>query len=356
MSYMPPFIVKLWDTTGTGRGRGTLKAVISDAKDIGASEFANQPGESFFTLPWNHPMISECQPLLRHIEIDRLSSSGDYIAIWSGYLNDYDATEDEVVFYGEDYLSTLTASITGSNSSYTSKTIGFMIGDQIIQGPNARLAFMNIGSIDATTTTTSVLTSFQPRLEFFAQLAEISAAGTSNRPIIQIGPRSSATPSFTFNQNQGSNKDAILLEYGGLVNGFRYLPGWARVRSDIYAIGQKREGATLLFSHQTAIAASTYGDLQQATVFIDIVDQAALDKRTLRAARKAARIGKDLSLSTRVGGLAPWDGYDLGDSIRVKIDRGIVSVNDYFTVWGQEWIGKNDGSEELFLSITPKDI
>ena len=354
------FRVRLWDTTGSGRGRGNFKADIQDAGEIGAAETANAAGECFFTLPWNHPAINEIQPLQRHIEIARWSASlFDWVPIWAGIMDDFDATKDEIVVYGQDYLSLYDGTISAANTSYTSATIGSIITDQVSAAraePNSRVNFISIGSIDATTVTTTVLTSYQQRLQFISGLTDICAAGRSVRSIIQVSPRSSATPSFKFTENQGSNKPNVRLEYNALINDFHYRPGYADLRTRVNAIGQKREGATLLFSTQTYASETAYGWLATPTVFIDIVDQAALDKRTLRTARQVGRIPKNVAIALTVHGLAPWDGYDLGDSVPLTINRGIISLSGaYFTIWGQEWTGHKDGSETLHLSLLPQD-
>lgn len=355
---MSKFRVRLWDTSGSGRGQGVLKADIQDAGEIGAAESANAAGECFFTLPWNHPSINEIQPLQRHIEIARWSASAfKWTTIWQGIMDDFDATKDEVVVYGQDYLSLYDTTISHAQTSYTSSTIGSIITDQVSSAraePNSRVNFIPIGSIDATTVTTTVLTSYQSRLQFMAGLTDICAAGRSVRSIIKMSARS-GTPSFNFTENLGSNKPNVRLEYNALVNDFHYKPGYADLRTAVNAIGQKREGATILYSTQTSASETTYGWIHTPTVFIDIVDQAALDKRTLRAARQVGRIPKNVALALTVHGLAPWDGYDIGDSVPVIIKRGIINLNSYFTVWGQEWTGHKDGSETLHLSLLPQD-
>lgn len=361
MSVTPAFRVRLWDATGSGRGRGTLKALIDDAQDIGISEQASGPGECFFTLPGNHPQIGEIAPLQRHIEVSRLSSSGAYIPVWAGLLDDYEATPDEVVVYGRDYLSLLDTTITGSNESYPSQPVGQIISAVLTAAraeSDSRVNFIAMGTINNTSVTTLALSSYQSRLEFIRQLVDISMGESPRRAIISVGPRSSGTPSFNFIGAQGSDKEDVRLEYGGLVNDYFYSPGYSTLRTHVQAIGQKREGATVLYSTQSAPAApaSTYGRIAEPMLFVDMVDQNALDERTRRAARTLGRVGKTVGLGISVNRLGPWDGYDLGDCVRVVINDGIVSVNALYTVWGLEWIGRKNGSEELVLSLAPKDV
>lgn len=364
MSTPTPFLVEL-ATIGANRGRGTLVAQIADAKDIGASEYANEAGECFFTLPITHPFIDACIPLQRHVRVLRWDGVDTYIPIWNGLLEDFEAGPDEVVFYGVDYLGLLQGTITQSNTSYTNEFIGNIVTAQIsaaVNESNSRVGFIGLGSIDTTTTTSTLITSFEPRLQFLANALQILAADTTVRPIISVTPRTAAHAgafSFTFDENQGADREDVQLAYGrtkgGVISRLRYNPGYADLATRINGIGVKREGATLLYSTQTYASETTYGHIARAKLYQDIVNQTALDKRTKRDARIASRIGKQVSLSLRVHGVVPWGGYDLGDSVRVLIDRGFINVNGLYTVWGQEWIGTKDGAEELYLDLLPKD-
>lgn len=359
MSTPTPFLVQL-GTIGASRGRGTAVAEIPDARDIGISEYANQAGECFFTLPATHPLINECVPLQRHVRVLRWSGT-NYVPIWSGLLDDYEARANEVVFFGTDYLGLLTGTITSSNTSYTGTFLGNIIQAQITAAraeANSRVAFIGTGTIAATTTTATLLTSFQPRLDFIGSVIDVLIADRSVRPIISVTPRTAAFGGvfeFQFSENQGSDKEDVRLEYGGLVRDFVYAPGYNSLATRIYGVGVKREGATVLYSTQTYANEATYGWIARPELYQDVIDQTSLDQRVKRDARRAARVGKNVALSLRASGLAPWDGYDLGDAVRVVINRGIVSVNQLYTVWGLEWIGQQNGSEELFLSLTPKE-
>lgn len=362
MSTLAPFKVKLWDINASDRSRGTLKAIIKDARDIGVSSYANEGGEMFFTIPWNHPQIAEIKPWERHYEVSRLNRSSDtYDVVGVGLLDDLSATPNEVVVYGTDYLSLFDLSISGSNTSYTSQSIGTIIQAELsaaifqpTETDKSVTRHLTLGSIDTTTTTTTVLSSLQSRLEFIRQVIDIYQSDSSVRPIVSVTRSAAFTVSFT--SNKGSDQTATRLEYGGLIQDFLYDPGFANFGTHAWAIGQKRDGATVLTSHQTFASGATYGIIQKATLFIDVVDQTALNNKTKRFARDIGTVGKNLALALRVHGLGPWEWGELADSLPIVIDRGLVQLNALYTVWGQEWIGKADGSEELFLSILPKEL
>ena len=360
MATLSPFRVKLWDMDGPTRGRGNQVAFIDDAKDIGVSAYANEGGEMFFTIPAIHPQVAEIAPWLRHYEVSRFDTdTNTYTVLGVGLIDDYDATEDEVIVYGRDYLSLFDASISAATQSYTAATYSSIIQAElslaITQPSSTDLSVtkhISLGSISSVSTTTTVLTSFQSRLEFIRQLMEMLASDGILRPIVKVSRGSPFT--VTFEANAGADREDIRLEYGGSVNGFRFNPGFGDFATEVWSIGQKREGATLLFSNQTYASKGLYGIIQQSTVVVDVIDQTALDNSTKRFARNVGTPNKNLSMRIRPGVIKPVTGWDIADSVRVVIDRGAVNINALYTVWGWEWIGKKNGSEELFLDLLPK--
>jgi hypothetical protein len=356
MARLAPVRVRLWDIDPADRGRGDLAAVIEDASDVGVSAYANEPGEAFFTIPWDHPQIDACQPLERHYEVSRLNSEGTYDVIGVGLLEDYDASENEVVFYGVDYLGLYTKNITANNLSYTSTLIGSIIAEQFtqVQGiTHSPFGFIERGTIDATSRTVTVITTFEQRLYFWQGLLAILAAGGTTRPIMWVS-RTSDPFTFNFDANRGSDKTDIRLEYGGAINRYGYAPGFSNLATYIRAIGVKREGATVLYSTQTYGDPSTYGALFMAALHQDLINQSELDDRALSDLKNAYERSGNLYMSLAQDYVAPWDGWDLGDSVRVLIRRGIVQINELHTIWGMEWIGRSDGSENLYLDLQPK--
>lgn len=340
----------------SSHGPSGLRAIIDDAKDIGVSAYANDVGEFFMTLPIVHPSLGQVVPLQRHYRVQRLNGSV-YSTVASGLIEDFEAGDNEVTFYGHDYMGLLQTTISNSNSSYTSSTLGSVIQDQLSQAlteSNSRLGFMSIGTIDATTVTTTLLTSYQPRLDFLRSIAEISMGDRSVRSILSI-PRD---PPFTwtFTENYGQSRPRVRLEYGGLVSNFRYLPGFRDYATRVRAVGVKQEGASILFSEQSYASEATYGRIVRPALYQNIINQAALDTRTKRAARRAGTADKGVSLVLRAGAIAPWVTYELGDDVRVIISRGsLTNVNGDYTIWGLEWTVSPNGRESLFLDLATKE-
>ena len=86
--------------------QGNVVAVIKDARDVGVQLYANDSGSMYFTLPVDHPVIPLINPLSQHYVIQRWNGSS-YDTIQSGFITDYDASANEVVVTGVDYMTTL---------------------------------------------------------------------------------------------------------------------------------------------------------------------------------------------------------------------------------------------------------
>jgi len=345
---------------GASFAPGNLVAIIDDAKNIGVSAYANGVGELYFTLPWNHPQIGECQPYLRHYRVSRYdAATSAYKTVARGILEDFEASEDDVVFFGADYMSLMETTISASNTSYNNALLGTVIQAQTtlaIAETDSRLAFTSVGTIEATSKTATLLTSYQPRLDFIRQVAEVSMGDRSVRSIYFITRDSPYTWNFT--ENRGSEDLTNLrLEWGGLVNGFSYLPDYRSFATHIAGVGVKREGASILFSTQTSADPATYGRITRPALFQDVVNQTALDDLVKRAAKTAGVPDKKVLPLLRVNQLVPWGGWDLGDNIRLVLSRGArINLSSLYTIWGMEWLVDTNGREDLYLALASKVV
>jgi hypothetical protein len=86
--------------------QGPPVAVITDARDLSVQLYANDGGAMYFTLPVDHPVLPLIDPLNQHYVVQRWNGSS-YDTIQSGFITDYDASVNEVVINGVDYMTTL---------------------------------------------------------------------------------------------------------------------------------------------------------------------------------------------------------------------------------------------------------
>jgi hypothetical protein len=361
--------------TGAGRGRGSVKAVISDAKYIGCSTYLNQGGEMFFTLPYNHPQIAECDPLNRHYRVDRWDEEDAvYRTVGSGILQDFSATDNETVFFGVDYLGVLNQTITdtagasgGSTVTYNDKTISSIFQSEmstVKNQANSRLGFINVeATINAAATTYDFFTAGEQRTNFLFNIASIAQAGTTSKVVFgnRIESSSQSYNYFFLDMNYASAvNNSLRLVYGANIKRFSFSPNFRSLRTRAVVI------ATSIFngivpqkiwsSFATSALASTYGVIDRVDLQQDIISQSAVSSR---AAFNLYQSSPDklraISVSVVDGSIIPFKNYKIGDDIRVVINRGNVNIDTNLTIRGQEWVGREDGSEEISFDFFNRD-
>lgn len=343
---------------GVSRGPNEIRTIIEDPKYLGVSGFANGEGELYFTLPYNHPAAIDTDALQRHYRVRRYNPrTGNHDIIATGLIDDYKHGPNEVIFFGHDYMGLLATTITASNTSYTNATLGSVVTDQLSSAINegfSRLGFMSMGTIDTTSRTATLLTSYEPRLQFLANVAEVSMSDRSVRTILTVGR--SDPWAFTFEENRGQNRLDLRLEYGGAFNSFEYTPNLRNFATRIFGLGVKREGAAILFSTQTYGDEATYGRIARPAVHLDVVNQTALDDMVKRDARKAGTAERQVRFVLRSNHIGPYEGYEWGDSVRAVVSRGRVDVNGLYTIWGHIFTVSPDSGQTLSLVVEPKGL
>jgi len=160
LSTTKSFRIILWNVSSTG-WRGDQKAVVFDAKDIGVEEHANDTGSAFWTLASDHPQLAEFVPLERHYEISRWSPDRDrWEFVGAGMINDYVASDTEVVYSGLDYKALLNQIFTPlpgvTLDSLSPLNPNIQITDTIFNHSDGTTALDNINGTTYTATGTAL--------------------------------------------------------------------------------------------------------------------------------------------------------------------------------------------------------
>ena len=363
-------------------------AVIEDAANIGASEMYNSGGELFFSLPAIHPQVSVIEPYQVHYVLEQYRGES-WRMIAQGLITDFDATDNDVIFYGQDYVALLGRQVderfnpdvsadaeadlwpdTGAGSKYVNRTIREIVIDQLqrsIHTAGSPLSWFTLGSIAPMEERISIWVSFKERLPFIAGLIESHKAGTGKRTRLMAQRAPNGGFSWIVKDDAGRDRPNLRMEYGGLVQGFRVIP-FGNFSTRLNAIGRvynqlKVEYVTARAPAPTGQDASwyeeNYGVYSTAEMYQDVSDINDLKRRAKQAISRSVRVGKALALHLRPGALAIKDGWDICDSVLVDIDRGVVSTtrmgSGYWTIWGWTWELKPNGEEDITLSLLPKE-
>lgn len=379
-----PVRVHLWKM-GTNRGRGTEIGTIDDPVDLGASGYMNSGGEVYFTLPALHPYCPSVEPHQTHYAVEQYY--GDrYRELFAGVITDFDADGDTMVAYGTDYLGLLqtavderydpnkpelAASGTGGGSKYNSQRISDIINNQLLYHralADSPVKFIGMGTIDILPERATIYSTYTECLPFVAGLMDSHKQGTGREARLYVKPL--PTPGsyqFVLKDNWGKNRPNIRLQYGGLVNDFRVV-ALGDFGTRVLGVGQKRGEVKVYRAKGTGgLPENVWGRTAKTRFYQDITDQADLQRRVNEDAAQLAKVGKRIAIAIPANMLAPFDGYDIGDSIVVDIDRGVVdTIGDgttsdsgygsggWWTILGLEWRYHPDAHDELTLTLLPK--
>jgi hypothetical protein len=372
----PPFRIRIYGM-GTNRGPGKLVAELTDAANVGASEFYNAAGEFYFTIPAIHPQVSVIEPYQTHYALEEHTGQG-----WTGkaygLITDFDADEDEVVFYGQDYLALLGRTVEErfspvdaelptdkGGAKYVDKTIKEVIVDQLTKEKakaNSPVGFIQVDPDDIADMAekVTIYASFKQRLPFIAGLIESSRAGTGRKTRLVVERDINGVFHWKVLWDPGITRDNLKLVYGELVQGFRTVP-FSQWGTAIDALGRTVLGTKVYSARSVApgISEATYGAFPSTTMYSDIDDLNDLRRRAAQAAAKVAKVGKMMGLGLRVGWLTVKDGWDICDSVPVEIKRGVVDTSrfgsGYYTIWGWTWSSFADGHVNTVLSLAPRE-
>jgi hypothetical protein len=378
------------DMNYSNRGPGKVIAIIEDFSNLGVSWYASAPGELYFTLPVTHPQVAVIEPMTTHYEYQQYRR-GRWVGLAYGLIRDFDAKEDDVVFYGIDYLGLLSWSIEAAKqtakepkramggrandvkgSRYLKKTIKHIIVDQLAraraQDSNSPVKFIETGRIDNYSTIVTIYASYAERLSFIRGLIDShkgsQANGEERRSRIRVrwNPSSGGGRGrFQFEalDGVGKNRPNIRLEYGSIIQGYRVV-ALDEFASIVYGIGKVPNATLPYFSNVNApgISQTTWGSIGRANFWSDIVDSADLTRRARAMGTRLSRIGKRVALGLRVSGIDVFDGYDILDSFPVSIEDGVVSTSQYgsgyWTMWGLEYRLYPDEHDEVTFILRPR--
>jgi hypothetical protein len=382
----PPFRIRIFGM-GANRGPGILLAELTDASNVGASEFYNTAGEFFFTLPVNHPQVAVIEPYETHYSLEIHTEEG-----WRpkafGLMVDFDANENEVVFYGTDYLGLLSRSVEErfdptnadlptdkGGAKYVNATISSIITDQLNKAKaiaNSPVGFITVGDIASLPEKITIYASFKQRLPFIAGLIESAKAGTGRKTRLVCERAVNGSFKWRLLYDSGIVRDNILLEYGGMVDGFRAVPysGWG---TSITAVGRTALGTKVYaaVAVATGVDETKMGHWPSNASYADLDDLNDLRRRAAQAANKIGKIGKRMGLSLRVHSLGLKDGWNITDTLPVLIQRGVVDTRrwggtidtahpenskpGHWTIWGWTWNSAPDGHTSMVLSLLPSE-
>lgn len=351
--YRIKFFAPLTDGT---YGIGPLIAEV-DPLNLGYSEMSGNVPEMFFTMSKHDQWV----PLLvayegrAHVRVERWSELPGYDEIvFAGWLMEHDAigshTQD-IVFGCYGYVAGLYWLLTDWNQEWTNATLDTIVGDLWTRAKttlsNSMLNFVQTGAIINPVTETNgdvgiilpLYTAYYKRILFVMQeMAALGQSDTLNTPIFEI--THSATPTFNFWGNVGVDRPNARWEWGdGIVESYQHFAVPVFRRNDLEVVGSAPFNILLRESFEHEQDINVFGRRQEPLYLAWVRDQDEMHRAGLLRSRIARLSVTDLSLSFYVNSTpppTPSSPWRLLDRAKVKIDDGIVQVDDYFLIAGHQ--------------------
>ncbi|HET7070153.1 MAG TPA: hypothetical protein VFI40_04970 [Nocardioides sp.] len=365
---------------GANRGPGDVVAILENAKAAGASIMFNSPGECHFTVPVDHPQISVIEPKQTHYAVEFYRGDG-WREMFAGLVDDMDATETSVIFYGIDYLGLFDRNgderwdasnpdlpASSGGSKYVNQSLHDIVAAQLaynIALTDSPTGFIEVGDIATMDEATTIWSTFTPTLQFVAGLLDSHRQGTGKKTRVKVFKDTGGVYKVTVEDDPGQTRDALRLKYGELVQGYRVIPFGKSWATRTNAIGRTRDGLKVLYKSASApgIDTSIWGRHSQFNLFDGVSDENDMIRRTKQTAIHAGKLGSQLALAVRSGVLSPLDGYDICDALPVAIQHGAVDTtrfgSGYWVAYGVAWEAGGergtDSSQAVNLTLLPRD-
>src|SRR3990167_4648276 len=117
---MADYRIQVFSSTIASSGGGAVNALVAEFdewRNLGWAYYLNDVGEAFFTLSQDDAKVIGLRSRLPHGHVKIIR---DDEVVWRGYLAEYEATDEDVVFYAYSYAGKLFSLMTGWNQTWSS--------------------------------------------------------------------------------------------------------------------------------------------------------------------------------------------------------------------------------------------
>jgi hypothetical protein len=327
--------------------------------------YENLPGQCKFSLPQNDPKISLIANDSQFIQILIVR---DGSLVWQGFVAYIRDEKDVVTIWGLGLLECLKWYRVGYDTEYSGKKIGSEIISPIWDLIDARTGailgdVIKKGTIqdpyDTGTTTAKTIDRTVFDEDFYTLCMEMlylsradSPSGAWVQNAVMAVSLSETAPTFSFSRNVGEDKSRVIWELDSEIAAFRQDKDFRFIRNDVKGLGIA-EGPEVLNKTETDSTSRTSYYLREISkVFERVTSQSELDEATKNylAEEKDPRKTFGVNFSQ---GIAPFDGYVMGDNVKIRISRGRLSVDEYFRVVGME-VAVTDAGVELVNPVVQR--
>lgn len=320
--------------------------------------YENDIGRCRFFIPYNDLKLSTAsvsEGSLSEIRIYR-----DNSLVWQGILQIAQDTIDGTWVYGETFMAALGWYGVRYNQEYTTTGVGTIITNEydnietrtnnflsakITQG-DIEEPYVSNTVTDLTITRTLFHENFLEFLKQMTLVARAEATASWDQYAVFNISFSESAPTFSFRRNPGVDKADVVLELDSEIVDFN-VPKDFR---DIYTYTKGlaiAAGPSIISSERNDTTVSDNWYRREFYPFFNnVTAQTDLDKRTSNFQLERRDPKRDMQIKLAAG-LIPFDGYSMGDSIKTRITRGRVNIDEFRRVVGMEVRIDDTGVEQV---------
>lgn len=332
---------------------GNVVASLDSATQRSFEVYLNKSGSAGFTISPTDPKVTQDLLLLGNKEL-YIYRAGTLV--WGGELG-YRKTDvadgrEGIMVTAKGFFDLLSKKIIGSAATpkiYTNTDAGQIAWDIIntVQtGTNASFG-ISAGSIPASVN--------RDRTYEFKNVKDaiegLSSLNINNGFDFEID----ANKQFSvFYPRKGLDKSDLVFEYGKNILSFSETLDATDMANEILVLGSGN-GSEMITSvrDSNATTQSQYKIRQKVLSFKDVIETATLNDNGDKELALRQVQQQIISLKTK-GNLEPFYGsYVVGDSVRVKINYGIISIDTLFRIYGIKVKISDEDDEDIELVFNP---
>lgn len=309
--------------------------------------YENDVGRCRFFIPHNDLKLSTTSvPDSQYSEI-QIYRNGTLV--WQGITQIVQDTLDGTWVYGETFMAALGWYGVRYNQAYTATAIGSIITDEydnietrtnnflstkITQG-TIQSPYISGTASDLTITRTLFHDNF---LQFLKQMvltgrAEMTTSFAQNT-VFNIS-FSTTTPTFTFTRNVGTNKSDVVLELDSEITDYNIPRDSRDIANETKGLAVASGPVVITSTESDSTSSASWYRREHYPFFNTVTAQNDLDQRTDNYNLERKDPKRDMKIKLAAG-LVPFDGYVMGDSLKIRINRGRVNIDEFRRVVGME--------------------
>lgn len=341
---------------------GVETGEFENAKNIVFTSFLSGVGELSFRIGRNDPKYLLLSGLTSHIKVVR-----DGAVVWKGVFDFVRETRDQYHIFASSYESLLSyylvqpdAPTTSTTRAFSGKKLGTQIAQIIFNEAKALsgslLSSFTLGTIqnpyeEGTSTEITSDWAFD-YTNLFSAIEQLAFSGGAD---FYMG----LDKTFNFVRSRGGDKEDIVFHYNAdepsNIIDFERDVDFRKIVNKTYVFGVGVGTNFIKAIDEDATSRGEYG-LKERNLGMPkvLVDQDALDKLSADQLKKLKVPSEEVSPSIIPSNIGLFDGYVLGDCVKMVITKGQTDIDVWRRVIGVAVYYSPSGAESVHVYLEPK--